>query len=77
MLKTPAIWLLAAIAEAAHHDDEVERVFGEQLESFTAAVARRIRSEKRAGRSTVAHPEQTARALALMNERFLAQEHRA
>ena len=65
--------VLAAIAEAAHHDDEVERVFGGQLESFRAAVARRIRSEKRAGRSTVAHPEQTARALVLMNERFLAQ----
>ncbi len=66
--------VLAAIAEAAHHDDEVERVFDEQLESFSAAVARRIRSGKRAGRSTVAHPEQTARALVLMNERVLAQE---
>ena len=65
--------VLAAIAEAAHHDDEVERVFGGQLENFRAAVATRIRSEKRAGRSTVTNPEQAARALVLMTERFLAQ----
>lgn len=65
--------VLAAIAEAAHHDDQVEEVFRGLIDRFSTAVAKRIRSEKRAGRSTVSNPDLTAQALMLMNERFLAE----
>ncbi len=66
--------VLAAIAEAAHHDDHVEAMFRHGLlEQFIVAVAKRLRAEKRAGRVHVPNPAETARALILMNERYFAE----
>ena len=59
--------VLAAIADAAGHDPGVESTYRDLIERFVATAAVRIEREPTAGVA----PEQTARALVWMNERYL------
>jgi AcrR family transcriptional regulator len=66
--------VLMAIAEASHHNSEVEQAYRwGLLERFIQAVAKRLRAEIRAGRAVLKNPEATAHALLLMNERYLVE----
>src|ERR671930_1285807 len=64
--------LLLAIAEAAHHDSELERVYQGLVQGFVDATAARIRRDVAAGRTRVPDPGQAATALVWMTERHLA-----
>jgi AcrR family transcriptional regulator len=64
--------VLLALAEAAHHDDEVERVYDALVQGFIAATVARIERDAAAGLADVPHPEQVATALVWMTERHLA-----
>jgi AcrR family transcriptional regulator len=66
--------VLRAIHEASYHDDEVEQAyrFG-IIENFIQTVTRRLRQEKRAGRTSVSNPAEVARALLLMNATVLVE----
>jgi TetR/AcrR family transcriptional regulator, ethionamide resistance regulator len=64
--------VLLAMAEAAHHDDEVERVYGDLVQGFIAATVARIERDAAAGLADVPHPGQVATALVWMTERHLA-----
>jgi AcrR family transcriptional regulator len=64
--------LLRAIAEAASHDADVERVYRGMVQGFVDATAARIRRDVAAGRTGLAHPEHVAAALVWMTERHLA-----
>ena len=59
--------VLAAIADAAGHDPGVEETYRDLIERFIATAAVRIAREPTAGVA----PEETARALVWMNERYL------
>ena len=65
--------VLRAIADAAGYDAKVEQVYRYGLiERLVAAVARRISRDVEAGLSPAdLEPEETARALVLMTERYL------
>jgi AcrR family transcriptional regulator len=65
--------VLRAIADAAGYDARVEQVYRYGLiERLVAAVASRISLDVKAGLSPAAlEPEETARALVLMTERYL------
>jgi TetR/AcrR family transcriptional regulator, ethionamide resistance regulator len=65
--------VLRAIADAAGYDAKVEQVYRYGLiERLVAAVASRISRDVEAGLSPAdLEPEQTARALVLMTERYL------
>ena len=65
--------VLRAISDAASHDERVEEVYRFGLiERLTTAVAGRIERDVEAGISSgVLMPEETARALVLMTERYL------
>ena len=75
---TVAVWsahgpVLRAIAEAAGQDAQVEAVYrGGLLEHFITAVAERIEEGQALGRIGALDPRETAAALILMNERYLA-----
>jgi AcrR family transcriptional regulator len=64
--------VLLAIAEAAHHDDDVERVYGALVQGFADGVVARLERDAAAGRATVANADQVAVALVWMTERHLA-----
>jgi AcrR family transcriptional regulator len=64
--------LLVAIAEAAHHDDRLERVYRDLVQGFVDATAARIRRDVAAGWTRVPDPPQAAKALVWMTERHLA-----
>jgi AcrR family transcriptional regulator len=64
--------VLLAIAEAAHHDDEVERVYGALVQGFADGVVARLERDAAAGRASVANPAEVAAALVWMTERQLA-----
>jgi AcrR family transcriptional regulator len=64
--------LLRAIAEAASHDAEVERVYRDLVKGFVDATEARIRRDAAAGRTSLPHPDQVAAALVWMTERHLA-----
>jgi TetR/AcrR family transcriptional regulator, ethionamide resistance regulator len=64
--------VLLALAEAAHHDDEVEAVYDALVQGFVAATVARIERDAAAGLADVPHPEQVATALVWMTERHLA-----
>jgi TetR/AcrR family transcriptional regulator, ethionamide resistance regulator len=64
--------LLVAIAEAAHHDDQLERVYRELVQGFVDATAARIERDVAERRTRVADPAQAAAALVWMTERHLA-----
>ena len=76
--RTVAVWmehgpLLRAIAEAAGHDEEVAAVYRwGLLERSITAVAHRIEEEQALGRVRPLDARETATALVLMNERYLA-----
>ncbi len=66
--------LLRAAHEASFHDEVAERYYRQTfLQDFIDAVARRIRAENRAGRSSVSNPKEISRALNLMNATLLAE----
>jgi TetR/AcrR family transcriptional regulator, ethionamide resistance regulator len=64
--------VLLAMAEAAHHDDEVERVYGALVQGFADGVVARLERDAAAGRASVANPAEVAVALVWMTERQLA-----
>jgi len=63
--------LLRAIAEAASHDDEIEKVYAKLVQRFVDATAARIERDVAAGRAAVSDPRQAATALCWMTERYL------
>lgn len=66
--------VLRAIHEASYHDDEVEQAYRYGItENFIRIVERRLRTEKRAGRTSVSNPGEVARALILMNATVLVE----
>jgi TetR/AcrR family transcriptional regulator, ethionamide resistance regulator len=64
--------VLLAMAEAAHHDDEVERVYGALVQGFADGVVARLERDAAAGRASLPHPGEVAAALVWMTERQLA-----
>jgi AcrR family transcriptional regulator len=64
--------VLLAMAEAAHHDDEVERVYGALVQGFADGVVARLERDAAAGRASVPRPGEVAAALVWMTERQLA-----
>jgi AcrR family transcriptional regulator len=64
--------VLLAMAEAAHHDDEVERVYGALVQGFADGVVARLERDAAAGRASVPNPAEVASALVWMTERQLA-----
>jgi AcrR family transcriptional regulator len=63
--------LLAAVGEAATHDDEIRTLYLGLADRLIAAVADRIAADVEAGRSAVEDPVEVARALIWMNEAYL------
>jgi AcrR family transcriptional regulator len=64
--------LLRALADAAPSDAQAEAAFASIIDRLVAAVAERIRAEQAAGSiAKDVDPEETGRALTLMNERYL------
>jgi AcrR family transcriptional regulator len=64
--------VLLAMAEAAHHDDEVERVYGALVQGFADGVVARLERDAAAGRASIPYPAEVAAALVWMTERQLA-----
>jgi AcrR family transcriptional regulator len=63
--------LLRAIAEAASHDDEVERVYRGLVQIFVDGTIERLGRDVAAGRVVVPDVRETAIALCWMTERYL------
>jgi AcrR family transcriptional regulator len=63
--------VLHAMADAAGHDPEVERVYYGLIESFVVATTARIEADLRAGRVAGIDAAPTAGALVWMTERYL------
>jgi len=63
--------VLRALADAAVHDPEVEAAYARLVQSFVDATARHIDEEIAAGRILPLDPEETAKALVWMMERYL------
>ena len=63
--------VLRALADAATDDREVERVYGEIVQSFVDVTTRHIESEVAAGRILELDAAETAKALVWMMERYL------
>jgi AcrR family transcriptional regulator len=63
--------VLRALADAATDDREVERVYGDIVQSFVDATTRHIESEIAAGRVLELDAAETAKALVWMMERYL------
>ena len=63
--------VLHAIADAAGHDPEVERVYHGLVEQFVVATTKRIEADIAAGRIAPIDAAPTAGALVWMNERYL------
>ena len=63
--------VLHAIADAAGHDPEVERVYYGLIERFVAATTTRIERDLETGRAAPVDPAPTAGALVWMSERYL------
>jgi AcrR family transcriptional regulator len=71
-----AVWaehglLLGAMADAGGHDDEVDGAYRTLLGRFVDAAADHIEQDIRAGLIAPLDARETARALVLMNERYL------
>jgi AcrR family transcriptional regulator len=64
--------VLLAMAEAAHHDDEVERVYGTLVQGFADGVVARLERDAAAGRASIPYAAEVAAALVWMTERQLA-----
>jgi AcrR family transcriptional regulator len=63
--------VLHAIADAAGHDPEVERVYYGLIERFVTATAERLEADVAAGRVAPVDAAPTAGALVWMTERYL------
>jgi AcrR family transcriptional regulator len=63
--------LLLAFSDAATSGSRVQVAWHELIESFLEPVERRFDDLARRGRTALAHPAETARALVWMNERYL------
>jgi TetR/AcrR family transcriptional regulator, ethionamide resistance regulator len=63
--------LVRAIAEAAHHDDEIERVYRGIVTMFSDLTEQALEQEIAAGRIAPLDPHETARAMTWMNEGYL------
>jgi AcrR family transcriptional regulator len=63
--------LILGVSEAAVMDEKVEAMYrGVTIQAIMDAVERRLVAERRAGRSTVSSPQETAAALVLLNEGY-------
>lgn len=65
--------LLKAILDAATSGSRIQAAWREMVGSFFAPVERRFADLARRGRISIAHPEETARALVWMCERYLSE----
>ena len=65
--------LLKAILDAATSGSRIQGTWRQMVESFFAPVERRFADLAARGRLSVAHPEETARALVWMCERYLSE----
>jgi AcrR family transcriptional regulator len=63
--------VLHALADAATVDPDVERAHSALMQSFIDVIAGHIQAEIEAGRILPLDAKETARALALMNDRYL------
>jgi AcrR family transcriptional regulator len=63
--------VLRALADAAADDPDVEDAYGQLVQSFIDVTARHIEAEMAADRILALNPTETAKALILMNERYL------
>ncbi len=66
--------LLRALLAAAAQDRQVAEVYSTLRDHVVAASAERIRREIRNGRTRPLDPDETARALVIMSERYLAEK---
>lgn len=65
--------VLRALHEASFHDDQVQRYYRDGLvQNFIDAIAKRLRAEKRAGRTAIRNPNEVAHSLAVLNAAVLA-----
>lgn len=64
--------VLRALADAATDDPDVERAYNQLVQTFVDATAQHIAEEIEAGSIPPLDPQETARALTLMNERYLS-----
>jgi AcrR family transcriptional regulator len=65
--------LLRALADAASQDDDIDAVYQGLVQGFVVAVAERIRRDEAQGRTEGLDPDETARALVWMIERYLVE----
>jgi hypothetical protein len=63
--------LLKGFFDAATTGSRIQLAWHEMVESFLDPVKQRFDALSRQGRSSMAHPAETARALVWMNERYL------
>ena len=68
--------MLRAFADAAPTAPHIESAWRAAVESFVEPVARRIPDLNRVGSASVRHPEETARALVWMTDRYLLETYR-
>jgi len=64
-------FLLLAFSDAATSGSRIQGAWHELIESFLGPVERRFADLTQRGRTSLAHPAETARALVWMNERYL------
>ena len=65
--------VLRALADAAGYDRDIDARYQELGAALTAVVAGRLHDEVATGRAQLADPDETARALVWLNERYLVQ----
>ncbi len=66
--------VLAAINEASYHDEAAQRYYrGGVVQQYIDQIATLIRREKRQGLTTVANPNEVARALILLNVNYMTE----
>jgi TetR/AcrR family transcriptional regulator, ethionamide resistance regulator len=65
--------VLRAVLAGSFHDPSIEGQYRALIHGLTAAVVQRLRLERDRGRTAVADPEETARALSLMNAAVFAE----
>lgn len=63
--------VIRGVAEATHHDEELEERWTAMRERFVAVTAAALAEPAARARTRVTDPEGTARALTLMNEAYL------
>lgn len=63
--------LIEAISDTARHEPEIGALYQELADRLVEQTARRIRTDGAAGRSQITEPQEVARALTWMNERYL------